>query len=40
MPEEATERYLEVRHVVTGEVITVLELLSPTHKVTRDGRLQ
>ena len=40
MPEEITERYLEVRDVVSGEVITVIELLSPTNKVTRDGRLQ
>ena len=40
MPEEITERYLEVRDVVTGEVITVIELLSPTNKLTRDGRRQ
>jgi hypothetical protein len=40
MPEEIIERYLEVRDVVTGEVITVLELLSPTNKLTRDGRRQ
>ena len=40
MPEEVTERYLEVRDVVTGEVITVIELLSPTNKLTRDGRRQ
>ena len=38
MPEEIIERHLAVRDVVTGEVITVLELLSPTHKLTRDGR--
>lgn len=38
MPEEMTERYLEVRDVVTGEVITVIEPLSPTNKLTRDGR--
>jgi hypothetical protein len=40
MPEEITERYLEVRDVVTGEVITAIELLSPTNKLTRDGRAQ
>jgi hypothetical protein len=40
MPEEITERYLEVRDVVTGEVITVIELLSPTNKLTREGRRQ
>jgi hypothetical protein len=40
MPEEITERYLVVRDVITGEVITVIELLSPTNKLTRDGRLQ
>ena len=40
MPEEITERYLVVRAVVTGEVITVMELLSPTNKLTREGRLQ
>ena len=40
MPEEITERYLVVRDVVTGEVITVMELLSPTNKLTREGRLQ
>jgi Protein of unknown function (DUF4058) len=40
MPEEITERYLEVRDVVTGEVITIIELLSPTNKLTREGRRQ
>ena len=40
MPEEIIERYLTVRDVLTGEVITVLELLSPTNKLTRDGRRQ
>jgi hypothetical protein len=40
MPEEIIERHLAVRDVVTGEVITVLELLSPTNKLTRDGRRQ
>ena len=40
MPEEITERYLVVREVVTGEVITIIKLLSPTNKLTREGRLQ
>jgi len=40
MPEEITERYLVVREVVTGEVITIIELLPPTNKLTREGRLQ
>ncbi|MDQ2997834.1 MAG: DUF4058 family protein [Chloroflexota bacterium] len=40
MPDEITERYLEVRDVVTSEVVTVLELLSPTNKLTREGRSQ
>src|SRR5262249_11879991 len=40
MPEEIIERHLVVRDVVTGEVITVIELLSPTNKLTRDGRRQ
>jgi hypothetical protein len=40
MPDEVVERYLELRNVVTGEVVTVLELLSPTNKLTREGRSQ
>jgi hypothetical protein len=40
MPEEIIERHLTVRDVLTGEVITVIELLSPTNKLTRDGRRQ
>jgi hypothetical protein len=40
MPEELVERHLVVRDVVTGEVITVIELLSPTNKLTRAGRRQ
>ena len=40
MPDEVTERYLEVRDVVTSEVVTVIELLSPTNKLTREGRSQ
>jgi Protein of unknown function (DUF4058) len=40
MPDEVTERYLEIRDVVSGEVVTVLEILSPTNKLTREGRGQ
>jgi hypothetical protein len=40
MPDEVVERYLEVRDVVSGEVVTVIELLSPTNKLTREGRSQ
>ncbi len=38
VPEEVRERYLEVRGVDTGEVVTVLELLSPTNKRPGKGR--
>ena len=40
MPIEVIERYLEVRDVVTGDVITVIEILSPTNKLTSEGRKQ
>jgi hypothetical protein len=40
MPEEMLERYLEIRDVVTREVITVIEILSPTNKIPGDGRVQ
>jgi len=33
MPEEITERWLEVRDVVTGDAITVIEILSPSNKL-------
>jgi hypothetical protein len=39
-PEEVRERYLEVRALDTHEVVTVIELLSPTNKQTRAGREQ
>lgn len=32
MPEEVIQRYLEVRDQVSGEAITVIEILSPTNK--------
>jgi hypothetical protein len=41
LPEEGlVERYLEVREVTTQEVITMIEVLSPTNKILREGRLQ
>ncbi len=36
--EEVRERYLEVRLTETREVVTVIEILSPTNKVYADGR--
>jgi hypothetical protein len=38
IPEEVIEGYLEVREVGTGEVITVIELLSPKNKLSKEGR--
>ncbi|MDB9438822.1 DUF4058 family protein [Dolichospermum lemmermannii CS-548] len=38
IPEEIRETYLEVREVATGEVITVIELLSPKNKRQGEGR--
>ncbi|WP_207714125.1 DUF4058 family protein [Scytonema sp. UIC 10036] len=38
MPLAVNERYLEVREIVTDEVITVIELLSPKNKRSGDGR--
>jgi hypothetical protein len=38
MPEEVTERYLEIREIATGKVITVIEILSPKNKRTGIGR--
>jgi hypothetical protein len=40
MAEEVIERYLEIREVTTGDVITVLEILSHSNKSTRQGREQ
>ncbi|BAZ12521.1 hypothetical protein NIES4071_43520 [Calothrix sp. NIES-4071] len=39
MPVSVNERYLEVREMVTDEVITVIELLSPKNKRAGDGRI-
>ena len=38
MPEEVQERYLEIREVTTGMVITTIELLSPKNKRRGDGQ--
>ena len=38
MPEEIIERFLQVRDVITGEVITVIEILSYTNKLVGEGR--
>lgn len=38
MPEEVTERYLVIRELVTGQVITAIELLSPKNKRPGKGR--
>ncbi|MEM6593085.1 MAG: DUF4058 family protein [Cyanobacteria bacterium P01_H01_bin.119] len=40
MPEEIQERYLEVREVGTGTVVTTLELISPSNKRPGNGRRQ
>jgi hypothetical protein len=39
-PEMVRERYLEVRNVATQEVVTVIEILSPTNKIGQEGRAQ
>lgn len=39
-PEEILERYLEIRDTTTQEVITAIEILSPTNKESKDGRQQ
>ncbi|WP_204105798.1 MULTISPECIES: DUF4058 family protein [Spirulina sp. CCY15215] len=38
MPKEIKERYLEIREVATGEVVTVIEVLSPKNKQAGVGR--
>ena len=40
LPEEVTERSLEIRTVPEQQVITVIEILSPSNKLTREGRAQ
>lgn len=38
LPDHIREGYLEVRDVATGEVVTVIEVLSPTNKRPGEGR--
>jgi hypothetical protein len=38
MPEEITERYLEIRDVASHDVVTSIEVLSPTNKRSGEGR--
>jgi Protein of unknown function (DUF4058) len=38
LPLEIKEGYLEIREVSTGKVITVIEVISPTNKRTKEGR--
>ncbi|NEO33943.1 MAG: DUF4058 family protein [Symploca sp. SIO3C6] len=38
LSEEITERYLEIREVKTGRVVTVVEVLSPKNKRGGEGR--
>ena len=38
MAEEVQERYLEIREAQTGQVVTAIEVLSPTNKRTGEGR--
>lgn len=40
LPEEIRERYLAVREVASGEVVTTLELISPSNKRPGKGRSQ
>lgn len=39
LAEEVTERYLEIREVATGMVVTAIELLSPKNKRPGEGRI-
>ncbi len=38
MPETVKETYLEVREIITQEVVTVIEILSPKNKRSQEGR--
>lgn len=40
MAEEVVERYLEIRETTTGDVVTVIEILSHSNKIPRQGRAQ
>ena len=39
VPQEVKERYLEIRELATGEVITAIEVLSPKNKRPGKGRI-
>jgi Protein of unknown function (DUF4058) len=39
LPEEVRESYLEVREVTSGQVVTVIEILSPKNKRPGEGRV-
>jgi len=39
LPEEVRESYLEIRDVVNGQVVTVIEILSPKNKRNGEGRI-
>jgi hypothetical protein len=39
VPEEVIERFLEVRTTQSREVVTVIEILSPKNKRSKDGRI-
>jgi Protein of unknown function (DUF4058) len=39
-PEEVIERWLEVKQVATNQVVTAIEILSPTNKIDSRGREQ
>ncbi len=38
VPEETTERFLEVRSTQSGELVSVIEILSPKNKRSKQGR--
>lgn len=38
MPDQIQQAYLEVREIATGQVITVIEILSPVNKRSGEGR--
>jgi hypothetical protein len=40
MPELVRQSHLEIRDIVTSEVVTVIEVLSPANKRSGDGRTQ
>jgi hypothetical protein len=40
LPAEVRERFLEIRTVDTREVVTVIEILSPSNKLSQEGRAQ